>query len=105
MGSFQAGEAPPIAKSLSKGWATLTPTSPAHPPHRERAVHTDQVSLEKAREAGPVHVGHQLWRRLGLEEILEQELGRGFAVSRVSTQGTSQLTWCSCRLPRRKSSG
>jgi transposase len=35
------------------------------------AVHTDQVSLEKAREAGPVHVGHQLWRRLGLEEILQ----------------------------------
>ena len=35
------------------------------------AVHTDQVSLEKAREAGPVHVGHQLWRRLGLGEILQ----------------------------------
>lgn len=34
------------------------------------AVHTDQVSLEKAREAGPVHVGHQMWRRLGLGEIL-----------------------------------
>jgi hypothetical protein len=38
------------------------------------AVYTDQVSLEKAREAGPVHVGHQLWRRLGLGEIL-QEIG------------------------------
>ena len=36
------------------------------------AVHTDQVSLEKAREAGPVHVGHQIWRRLGLKEILQQ---------------------------------
>jgi transposase len=35
------------------------------------AVHTDQVSLEKAREAGPVHVGHQIWRRLGLGEILQ----------------------------------
>ena len=23
------------------------------------AIHTDQVSLEEAREAGPVHVGHQ----------------------------------------------
>lgn len=34
-------------------------------------VHTDQVSLEKAREAGPVHVGHQMWRRLGLGEILQ----------------------------------
>ena len=36
------------------------------------AVHTDQVSLERAREAGPVHVGHQLWKRLGLGEMLEQ---------------------------------
>jgi len=36
------------------------------------AVHTDQVSLEKAREAGPVHAGHQLWRRLGLEDILKE---------------------------------
>jgi transposase len=36
------------------------------------AVHTGQVSLEKAREAGPVHVGHQIWRRLGLGEILKE---------------------------------
>lgn len=36
------------------------------------AVHMDQVSLEKAREAGPVHVGHQMWRRLGLGEILQE---------------------------------
>jgi transposase len=34
------------------------------------SVHTDQVSVEKAREAGPVHVGHQMWGRLGLGEIL-----------------------------------
>src|SRR4029077_6930983 len=37
------------------------------------AVHTDQVSLEAARQAGPVHVGHQMWNRLGLGEILRQE--------------------------------
>lgn len=36
------------------------------------AVHTDQVSLEEARVAGPVHVGHQLWKRLGLGEILKE---------------------------------
>lgn len=35
------------------------------------AVHTDPVRLEKAREAGPVHVVHQIWRRLGLGEILQ----------------------------------
>jgi transposase len=34
------------------------------------AVHTDGVSTEKARTVGPVHVGHQLWVRLGLGAIL-----------------------------------
>ena len=34
------------------------------------SVHTDQLRQEEAREAGPVHVGHQLWRRLGIDDIL-----------------------------------
>lgn len=34
------------------------------------AVHTDQVTTEAHREAGPVHVGHQLWQRLGLDAVL-----------------------------------
>ena len=34
------------------------------------AVHTDRVSTEESREAGPVHVGHQLWRRLDLDAVL-----------------------------------
>jgi transposase len=34
------------------------------------AVHTDRVQVEHPREAGPVHVGYQFWKRLGLEEIL-----------------------------------
>jgi transposase len=34
------------------------------------AVHTDQVSTEEHREAGPVHAGHQMWRKLGMEEVL-----------------------------------
>jgi transposase len=36
------------------------------------AVHTDQVKTEDHREAGPVHVGHQLWRALELDRILEE---------------------------------
>lgn len=35
------------------------------------AVHADQVTTEHHREAGPVHVGYQFWRRLGLDEILK----------------------------------
>jgi transposase len=34
------------------------------------AVHTDQVTIEEPREGGPVHVGHQLWRRLDLDAVL-----------------------------------
>ena len=34
------------------------------------AVHTDQVTTEAHREAGPVHVGHQLWQRLALDAVL-----------------------------------
>ena len=32
----------------------------------------EEVEVEEARQAGPVHVGHQIWQRLGLDEILSQ---------------------------------
>lgn len=35
-------------------------------------VDTDRVEVEQAREAGPVHVGHQMWERLGLDGILSR---------------------------------
>jgi len=34
------------------------------------SVHADRVSTEEHRTAGPVHVGVQYWRKLGLDEIL-----------------------------------
>ena len=33
-------------------------------------VDVDRVETEKHREAGPVHVGHQIWQQLGLDKIL-----------------------------------
>jgi transposase len=36
------------------------------------AIDTDRVETEQYREAGPVHVGHQIWRQLGLGEILRR---------------------------------
>lgn len=36
------------------------------------AIATEQVTVEEAREAGPVHVGHQMWQQLGLSEILSR---------------------------------
>lgn len=35
-------------------------------------VDTDRVTTEEFREAGPVHAGHQIWRQLGLDEILSR---------------------------------
>jgi transposase len=34
------------------------------------AVDTERVSVEEAREAGSVHVGHRIWQQLGVSEIL-----------------------------------
>jgi len=36
------------------------------------SIHTDKVEMEKMREAGPVHVGHQFWKKLKMDEILKQ---------------------------------
>lgn len=47
-----------------------TPTAAAADDQVE--VCTDQVEVEKARAAGAVHVGHQMWERLGLDGILSQ---------------------------------
>jgi len=36
------------------------------------SIHTDKVEMEKMREAGPVHVGYEFWKKLKMDEILEQ---------------------------------
>jgi hypothetical protein len=33
-------------------------------------IEVDRVEIVEARQAGPVHVGHQVWRQLGLDAIL-----------------------------------
>jgi transposase len=48
---------------------------PSASPPRTRAgapieVDPSRVTTEQHREAGPVHVGHQFWQRLGLDQIL-----------------------------------
>ena len=63
--------------------ATVAALAAAARPTRRRArpvgpaadaisIHADRVELEDVREAGPVHVGHQLWRVLTLDAILAQ---------------------------------
>jgi transposase len=50
-------------------------------------VDTDRVEIEEARTAGTVHVGHQMWKRLGLDKILKQAglTGRACTLSQVMT--------------------
>ena len=36
------------------------------------AVDTERVTMEEAREAGSVHVGHQMWQQLGVSEVLHR---------------------------------
>jgi hypothetical protein len=33
-------------------------------------INLEEVEVQEARQAGAVHVGHQIWQRLGLDEIL-----------------------------------
>lgn len=55
--------------------ARRSPSEPPRPRPAARptlAVDTERVTVEEAREAGPVHVGHQVWQQLGLSEILSR---------------------------------
>ncbi len=50
----------------------------SHQAERQRggevvAVRVDEVCTEMHRAVGPVHVGYEFWKRLGLEEILEEQ--------------------------------
>ncbi len=35
-------------------------------------IHTDRVETEELREAGPVHVGHQMWKKLDVDGVLAE---------------------------------
>ena len=54
----------PMVEEVRTG--SRPPVDPGVPTDPER------VALEEAREAGPVHVGHQMWHQLGLEAILRR---------------------------------
>lgn len=56
------------------------------------AVNTDEVTTERHREAGSVHVGYQFWKRLGLDDILSEAgltAKSGFAVAGWSSPSRS----------------
>ncbi len=70
---FPDAQVAPLAATITAHHATAE-VSPRQPPQAPAsglvAVHPDQVEVEVAREAGPVHVGHQMWQKLTLGAIL-----------------------------------
>lgn len=63
-------------------------------------VDTDELKLEDAREAGPVHVGHQMWEKLGIGEVLseaglderEQQLAEVLTLNRLIEPSSDYAT-------------
>jgi transposase len=55
-----------------KGRKTLQRSEGISGQSRVLAIDTDRIETEQHREAGPVHVGHQMWQQLDLEEILSR---------------------------------
>src|SRR5712692_4402165 len=78
---------PALTRLLQRRPALEAPPAPTPPAPRETGVpppaddepvrvRPGRVTVEQAREAGPVHVGHQFWFRLGIDEVLS---GAGFS--------------------------
>jgi transposase len=64
----------PLAATITAHPATATrqPARPPAPASEVVTVQPDQIEVEGAREAGPVHVGHQMWQKLTLGAILDK---------------------------------
>lgn len=62
-------ELPSLGKKGRRGRKSALASSPTSAPAAV-TVDSEHVSVEEARQAGAVHVGHQMWQQLGLNEIL-----------------------------------
>ena len=58
------------ARRADRGEVTPAPSLSRTAPGAFIKVDPSRVTTERHREAGPVHVGHQFWQRLGLDRIL-----------------------------------
>ena len=67
-GQAALGTVPAEIERLSRRAARRK--EPSAPSASALTIEVNQVEIEAAREAGPVHVGHQIWRQLGLDAIL-----------------------------------
>jgi transposase len=63
----------PVVDALAARARPARGRAPARPAGDDVvAIRPDQVRVEDVREAGPVHVGHQLWQALTLDTILAE---------------------------------
>ena len=76
-----------LVKKVRRGRQALAEEWPSAP----IAVDPQRVTVEEPREAGTVHVGHQVWQQLGLREILQHaglsdtacQLSEGMTLNRL----------------------
>ncbi len=77
-----------LAEQVRRGRKARTEPSPAGAEIRAQiALDPERVTVEEAREAGPLHAGHQIWQQLGLSEILSRAglSGRACQLSEAMT--------------------
>lgn len=68
---------PQVVEKVGEGQSAASASEALEPPIGgvpAEEIDIDGIRTETVREAGPVHVGHQMWLKLGINEIL-QELG------------------------------
>ena len=62
-----------LAEQVRRERKARPESSPARAETRARiTIDPARVTVEEAREGGPVHAGHQMWQQLGLSEILSR---------------------------------
>src|SRR5438045_4099159 len=71
--SFPPADGPieTLVKKVRRGRPAPAEESPT-PASVTITVDPERVTMEEPREAGTVHVGHQVWQQLGLREILQR---------------------------------
>ena len=87
-------------KVRARNVATVQPSSLEQSHSSSEQIDVDRVTVEEAREAGPVHVGHQMWLKLGMDEILsnlgfderECALTEMLTLNRLTAPGSEQGT-------------
>jgi len=66
----QGAETEPLVERVRKGRESPQRSEGISGRSGILGIDTDRIEMEDHREAGPVHVGHQIWKQLDLEEIL-----------------------------------